>query len=579
MQEKKKRNRILMLLIVGMLLIYAFTDIENVKISRGRNIFWGLVSQNVLKQAANWLLPGLTYVKEGRKDTLTGRIEKSVLSFVPISEYVRNHEEPETTVEDTLTRTMILENQANDENAIDENGNLIPAGSMQESVGAGVPEENAAVLASTPVQDIDMNQLNDYESLALVAKDEELNNVIYNETTNTTVINHSEDKLVVVNGTEDIVVVNTDDAVYIKSKNAKHNIKDFIVNVKKKFGKYTDRLHLYYRAWGTYQILSEGLGYKVKKVTVFPNKKMSLHKHSYRSEHWSVVEGVALIELEGITMEFEAGENVYVPAEAYHRISNESNENVVIIEVEIGDYLNEQDIVSKNYKDLGDVSKEIIKLSPVFKDYLWGGNRLVTEFDKNCDYDVVAESWELSAHKAGNSIVTNGRYKGLEFGKYLEQIEDDVVGWKCVAFEQFPMLIKFIDAKKPLSIQVHPDDDFAMSVEKEYGKNEMWYIMDCDEDAFVYCGFKEDITKEEIKTRIENHTITDVLNKIYVKKGDAIYIPAGTVHAIGSGILICEIQQSSNSTYRLYDYDRKDKDGNLRELHIEKALQVINTNK
>ena len=165
MQEKKKRNRILMLLIVGMLLIYAFTDIENVKISRGRNIFLGLVSQNVLKQAANWLLPGLTYVKEGRKDTLTGRIEKSVLSFVPISEYVRNHEEPETTVEDTLTRTMILENQANDENAIDENGNLIPAGSMQESVGAGVPEENAAVLASTPVQDIDMNQLNDYEYL------------------------------------------------------------------------------------------------------------------------------------------------------------------------------------------------------------------------------------------------------------------------------------------------------------------------------------------------------------------------------------------------------------------------------
>ena len=156
-----------MLLIVGMLLIYAFTDIENVKINRERKIFLVQPSQNVLKQAAHWLLPGLTYVKEGRKDTLTGRIEKSVLSFVPISEYVRNHEEPETTVEDTLTlaRTMILENQANDENAIDENGNLIPAGSMQESVEAGVPEENAAVLASTPVQDIDMNQLNDYEYL------------------------------------------------------------------------------------------------------------------------------------------------------------------------------------------------------------------------------------------------------------------------------------------------------------------------------------------------------------------------------------------------------------------------------
>ena len=282
--------------------------------------------------------------------------------------------------------------------------------------------ENINDLKCVEIKNIQWYQLNDYESLALVAKDEELSNVIYNEATNTTVINHSDDKLVVVNGTEDIVVVNTDDAVYVKSKNAKHNIKDFIVNVKKKFGKYTERLPLYYRAWGTYQILSEGAGYKVKKVTVFQNKKMSLHKHSYRSEHWSVVEGTALIELEGVTMEFEAGENVYVPADAYHRISNETNENVVIIEVEIGDYLNEQDIVSKNYKDIGDISKEIIKLSPVFKDYLWGGNRLVTEFDKNCDYDVVAESWELSAHKAGNSIVTNGRYKGLEFGKYLEQI-------------------------------------------------------------------------------------------------------------------------------------------------------------
>lgn len=439
--------------------------------------------------------------------------------------------------------------------------------------------ENMNNLKCVEIKNIQWYQLNDYESLALLAKDEEFENVICNDVKNTTVINHSDNKLVVVNGTEDIVVVNTNDAVYIKNENTKCSVKDITLNINQKFEKYINRLPVYYRAWGRYEIVSEGVGYKVKKVTVFPNKKMSLHKHSYRSEHWSVIEGVALIELEGVTMEFKTGENVYVPKDTYHCISNETNEDVKIIEVEIGNYLNEQDIISKNYKDGENDSKEIIKLSPVFKDYLWGGNRLVTEFGKECDYDVVAESWELSAHKAGNSIITNGRYKGLEFGKYLEQIKDDVSGWKCVAFEQFPILIKFIDAKKPLSVQVHPDDDFAMSVEKEYGKNEMWYIMDCDEDAFVYCGFKEKITKEEIKKRIENHTITDVLNKIYVKKGDAIYIPAGTVHAIGSGILICEIQQSSNSTYRLYDYDRKDKNGNLRELHIDKALKVINTDK
>lgn len=439
--------------------------------------------------------------------------------------------------------------------------------------------ENIISLACVEIKNVDWYQISDYESLATVARERELNNVVYNEANNTTVINHTDDQLVVVNGVDDLIVVNTDNAVYIKSKSAQYNLKDFFITSDGRYSKYSDKLPLYYRAWGTYQVLNEGKGFKVKKVTVFPNKKMSLHKHSYRSEHWSVVEGTAFIEISGVSMEFKAGENIYVPNGAYHRISNESNEDVIIIEVEVGNYLNEQDIVSRNYKSDDENNREIIKLNPIFKDYLWGGTRLITEFDKNCDYDVAAESWELSAHKAGNSIVANGKNKGMKFGEYIRQADKEIIGWKCVAFEHFPMLIKFIDAKKPLSVQVHPDDDFAMAVESEYGKNEMWYIMDCEPNSFVYCGFNRDVTLEEIREHIKNNTITDILNKIPVKKGDSICISAGTVHAIGAGILICEIQQSSNSTYRLYDYGRKDKNGNLRELHIEKALQVINTNK
>lgn len=163
MQRKKKRNRRLMLMIVGILIIYAFTDAGSVEVSE--KIFFGSFSENVQKQSMNWLLPGFTYIKENKNDTLSGKIEKSVLSLIPISEYVRSHEEPETTAEDAMTRAMILENQANDENAVDENGNLIPAGGTAVAAADGTAGENAAADASAPVQEIDMNQLNDYEYL------------------------------------------------------------------------------------------------------------------------------------------------------------------------------------------------------------------------------------------------------------------------------------------------------------------------------------------------------------------------------------------------------------------------------
>lgn len=216
----------------------------------------------------------------------------------------------------------------------------------------------------------------------------------------------------------------------------------------------------------------------------------------------------------------------------------------------------------------------LLKLAPAFKDYLWGGTKLKTEYDKKSDLDIVAESWELSNHPAGSSMVVNGEYANKTFIEYLETEGKKVWGTNAQDFENFPVLIKFIDAKQALSIQVHPDDEYALRVEKEFGKNEMWYILDCEPGAFLYYGVNQAITKEEFRTRIENNTILEVLNKVEVHKGDCFFIKAGTIHAIGEGIVICEIQQNSNSTYRVYDFDRRDANGNVRELHIDKAVDV-----
>lgn len=214
------------------------------------------------------------------------------------------------------------------------------------------------------------------------------------------------------------------------------------------------------------------------------------------------------------------------------------------------------------------------KLSPAFKDYLWGGRKLVTDFNKNCDFEKVAESWELSTHKDGSSVISSGDLAGMSFRDYVDKYGKDVLGKNALSFDFFPILIKFIDAKDSLSIQVHPDDEFALRTEGEYGKTEMWYILDCEDGASLYYGFKRNLDKEEFLTRIKNNTILEVLNSVPVKKGDVFFIGSGTVHAIGPGIVICEIQQNSNTTYRVYDFDRRDKNGNARELHIDKAAEV-----
>ena len=213
-------------------------------------------------------------------------------------------------------------------------------------------------------------------------------------------------------------------------------------------------------------------------------------------------------------------------------------------------------------------------MKPAFKDYIWGGTRLRDDFGKDCDFDKVAESWELSCHKDGNSVIANGEFAGMSLSEYIEKQGKSVLGTNCARFENFPVLIKLIDAKDNLSVQVHPDNEYAQRVEGEYGKTEMWYVVDADEGATLLYGFKHEISKEEFRERIENNTLLEVTNAVPVKKGDVFFIRSGTLHAIGKGILIAEIQQNSNTTYRIYDYGRVGKDGKPRELHIDKALDV-----
>lgn len=215
-----------------------------------------------------------------------------------------------------------------------------------------------------------------------------------------------------------------------------------------------------------------------------------------------------------------------------------------------------------------------MKLTAPCKDYIWGGNRLREEYGKISGADKIAESWELSCHKDGESVIEGGEFKGLTLAAFIEKQGKGVLGENCEKFENFPILIKLIDAKDNLSVQVHPNNDYALRVEGEYGKTEMWYIVDCDPGAELLYGFKSNITKEEFERRIKDNTLLEVTNNVPVHKGDVFFIEAGTLHAIGKGILIAEIQQNSNTTYRIYDYGRVGADGKPRQLHIEKAVEV-----
>lgn len=216
---------------------------------------------------------------------------------------------------------------------------------------------------------------------------------------------------------------------------------------------------------------------------------------------------------------------------------------------------------------------EILKLNPVFKDYLWGGTKLRDEYGFESNFDKLAEGWMLSCHKDGQNTITNGIFANQTLSEVVKN-NPNFLGENGKKFEYFPILIKLIDAKQDLSVQVHPDNEYAMRVENEYGKTECWYILDCEEDAELIYGFNRELTNEEFRKAVEENTFLDAVNKVKVKKGDLFFIEAGTLHAIGKGILLAEIQQNSNTTYRVYDYGRVGADGKPRELHTKKAIDV-----
>ena len=209
----------------------------------------------------------------------------------------------------------------------------------------------------------------------------------------------------------------------------------------------------------------------------------------------------------------------------------------------------------------------ILKLEPCCKNYIWGGTRLPEGYGKRSEARPVAESWELSLHPDGETQVNGVPLHAC--------VTPEALGENCAKFSFFPMLIKLIDAKENLSVQVHPDDSYALARENSLGKTEAWYIVEAAEGAGIYLGFRRAVSREEVERAIAEGTLCELMNFYPVRQGECYFIPAGTIHAIGAGCLIYEVQQNSNLTYRVYDYNRRDKNGNLRELHVEKALQVL----
>lgn len=220
---------------------------------------------------------------------------------------------------------------------------------------------------------------------------------------------------------------------------------------------------------------------------------------------------------------------------------------------------------------------EIIKFRPVLKQVLWGGNKIIPFKQLDAEMEQVGESWEVSGVKDNESIVANGQYEGMKLNDLVALLKGDLVGKENYERfgNEFPLLIKFIDASKQLSIQVHPNDEQAKAKGLKRGKTEMWYVMESAPDATLLSGLKRAITPEEYKAMVENDTIIDALCEYRVGEGDVFYLPAGRIHSIGAGTFLAEIQETSDVTYRIYDFKRKDKDGNYRQLHTEAAAECI----
>lgn len=221
-----------------------------------------------------------------------------------------------------------------------------------------------------------------------------------------------------------------------------------------------------------------------------------------------------------------------------------------------------------------------LKFNALLKSTLWGGDKIIPFKNLDIQQENVGESWEISGVKDNETIVADGPYAGKKLNELVEELKGKLVGEDNYQRfgNEFPLLIKFIDARQDLSIQVHPTDEIAKKQGKERGKTEMWYLMDSDKDATLLCGLKKKISPEEYAQMVENDTIVDAIDRYEVKEGDCFFLPAGRIHAIGTGCFLAEIQQTSDVTYRIYDFKRKDKDGNYRQLHTKEAAECINYN-
>jgi len=222
-----------------------------------------------------------------------------------------------------------------------------------------------------------------------------------------------------------------------------------------------------------------------------------------------------------------------------------------------------------------------LKFHPILKERLWGGQKLKTVLGKEIPNEITGESWELSTVKGDISVVSNGNLKGTSLQELIDSAPEKLLGKKVYQKfgKEFPILIKFIDAKLDLSIQLHPNDQLAKERHNSFGKTEMWYIMNADDDAKLIVGFNRNVSKEEYAQSLKDDTLLELLNYEKVNEGDTFFINTGKIHAIGAGVMLAEIQQTSDITYRVFDFNRRDKEGNLRQLHTEQALDAIDYEK
>lgn len=392
-------------------------------------------------------------------------------------------------------------------------------------------------------------------------------NTICHNSKGVEVVNKSKDQLIIANGIKNVAIVNTRDAIFVTASLKEADIKDIVSKVYPTKKKYFDQQPKKYASWGISEFLGASDDYSVRIITVFERESVKLKPKKNTVLNLFVTSGSLAVETKEDEAEYFENHSFTLSEPMEYTLYNTGKGELEIICTEKTNRVNKVKQEKKEY---------LVKMKPVFKDNLWGGTKIRDVFGKNVgNLEIIAESWELSAHKDGQSRIAFGEFAGKTLSEYLKNIGRQRIGWKAQAYEEFPIMVKFIDARQNISIQVHPTDEYAIMTEGQYGKNEMWHILEAEDDACIYVGFKQDITAEEVRKRIADNTLMQVINKIPVKKGDTYFLKAGTVHAIGAGCLICEVQQSSNVTYRLYDYGRRDKNGNLRELHIDKALDVL----